>query len=137
MEDLIARLQAATGPDRELDAAIEAMVDGPEVRAAGGDIIANEAGICRWQEPPPHGSGTGQWRAARLRYTALVDAALTLVPDGTGWTLSGGVMEICTAGIKAPPTGDPDGWWVLKGTGSSPKRQPALALCIAALRARA
>jgi hypothetical protein len=140
MEDLIARLRAATGPDRELDAAIEAMLDGPAVRAAGGDIIANEAGICRWQEPPPHGSGTGQWRAARLRYTGSLDAALTLVPEG--WTWHAGRHET-GCGHAYMHNGKPH--FVGVAAVPNPTRRssevrattPAIALCIAALRARA
>ena len=57
IEELIARLEAATGPDRELDAAI-----------AGTD------------------AATAQWHSEDETpfYTASIDAALTLVP--VGWS---------------------------------------------------
>ena len=59
--DLIARLEAATGPDRELDAAIALTV--------GLDI----------------GRGRAHSQDSRVSaYTASIDAALTLVPKGWG-----------------------------------------------------
>lgn len=64
------------------------------------------------------------WRVERFgtpditpRYTASIDAALTLVPEGCGFVLMG-----CAAKV---------GREIAKGA------TPAIALCIAALRARA
>lgn len=100
---LIERLEAASGPDRTLDGAIQ--------RAMGQD----------W---PIHFSGCGVANA----FSTSIDAAMTLVPEGWhtflatedrhshswGWELRGGFGQ--------------------KAHGRAPT--PALALCIASLKAR-
>lgn len=102
MSDLIARLEKATGPDRQLDNAIWFSLDQP---------LPDDPAGCP------------------LRYTASLDAALTLVPAGFYWSVLGS---------------DHYGQaWVDKldgrGTFKSGKSSagPIIALCIAALKARA
>lgn len=85
MKDLIERLEAATGPDQELDHAIGMAV------GFGGD------------------------------FTSSIDAALTLVPEGYGWNLQGNTNSF---------------YAVVRGYKNKVSPTPAIALCIAALRAR-
>jgi hypothetical protein len=61
------------------------------------------------------------WRADHLRYTASLDGAVTLVPEGAQWTLTvdGPRFLAHVSGFTATAA------------------TPALALCSAALRARA
>ena len=58
-------------------------------------------------------------------YTTSLDAALTLVPEGMAWTILSGALHAACVGDAS--TGNP----VTKAA------TPALALCIAALKARA
>ena len=77
MDELIARVEAATGPDRELDADIQDIID-----PADGDRIAS--GFC----VPSHGITRTRrdWlKHIAKRYTASIDSALTLVPEGWEW----------------------------------------------------
>lgn len=91
MRDLIARLEAATGPDRELDAEIADAVE--------------------FDPTCLHSPA----------YTASIDAAMTLVPPDTG------IWGVAKLGDQyTAHAGNPD------HEGAT----PALALCIAALRAR-
>lgn len=110
MEDLIARLEAATGPDRELDCLIDVAVGHPIHNPHGPAEVAN------W---PQRASGL-----TVPAYTASIDAAMTLVPDGSGVMLfwfgddeRTGEAQVANKRAKAAA--------------------PALALCIAALKVRA
>jgi hypothetical protein len=106
--ELIAALQAATGPAYVLDEAI--------------DEYAVTLGLPPRVVPPP--------------YTASIDAALTLVPEGWRWSLDWTqrppYQDCGRADLYAPGGGikPPDVQDVYAAT-------PAIALCIAALRARA
>ena len=101
MQDLIKRLEAASGPDRELDVS-----------------IAKRVGTYRMA--PITSNDPYFWI---LHYTASIDAALGLVPEGLPWELnSAAVAEIGMASGK-PVIG------IARG------KNYALALCIAALRA--
>ena len=117
MRELIARLEAATGPDRELDAA-----------------IAVQVGI----NPDYQGDG----RYGCPKFSASLDAALTLVPEGWEWSISGsGTAAICSCwnddyaevfpstDRKQPRHTPMERWHPKTAT-------PALALCIAALKAK-
>ena len=114
MDDLIARLEKAKGPDRELD----------------GDIALHLGLVPRGMERGWAGGWAGngkQFDAAW--YTSSTDAALTLVPEGWGWSLDwdGG----CSV-FREPLSGRlPDNEFGADGP------SPAIALCIAALKARA
>ena len=113
-EELIAALEKATGADRVLDFWCwwwgKATHDG---KAPDSDYVA--ANI-RSNDAP--------------RYTASIDAALTLVPEGLGW------------GIPYGPCKEYSGtreriWWEAEvGPATAEAFTPALALCIAALKAR-
>jgi len=91
LAELIAALERAEGPSRELDDEI--------------DLMALETG----------------WRQERMiygspNYTASLDAALTLVPEGAGFALMGRAAKVGRETSKGATT--------------------AIALCIAAIRAR-
>lgn len=103
--ELIAALEKATGPDALLDADI-------------------------WQEIGRPDTRTYDGRGCILVYTASIDAALALVPEGLGWGIPFGP---CTAhdGNKERR------WWEAEvGPHLAEGATPAIALCIAALRAR-
>lgn len=114
LEALIADLEAADGPSRSLDRRIR--------------VVAESLGI--------------QISRAMLRYTASIDAALRLVPEGWEWKVSNRAVEpdagrayihtrelqhIGVSGMTPNPA--------YKGFENT-AATPALALCIAALRAR-
>jgi hypothetical protein len=119
MKDLIERLEKATGPDRELDAKL-AFVNGA------------------WAAGVDEGVPWVQWAkntAVEIndelpRYTASIDAALTLVPEGWEWELYSNPPSawLCERGY------DPDTYNGKTALAST--KSPAIALCIAALKAR-
>lgn len=82
LEALLARVLEGEGPDRELDAEIVAAFT-PGVVSLG-DEIPDENWcnrLYRWEPPRV-------WRDSWLyvpEYTASLDAALTLVPEGWSW----------------------------------------------------
>lgn len=79
MKDLIAKLEAATGPSRELDAEIDCAVRFPDLRPARPDDHKEH----QRSYPPSAGyiwCPTGFLMASS--YTSSIDAALTLVPEG-------------------------------------------------------
>ena len=113
--ELANRVEQASGPDRELDAAVWLHLPEQEGHAwkHGGDKFAHARQIAGVAFVP--------------RYTASLDAAMTLVPKGLwaeGSLSSPGQLE-----VHGPCTYDPLG----KGWAAT----PALALCAAALKARA
>jgi hypothetical protein len=125
VEELIARLEAATHPSRALDLMIcrVALNSEPLGHAAGmtDDMLLsyNPFG------PFPH-------------YTLSIDAALTLVPDDVEWLVRNGAPD--------HPTDPRPYAHITRGNvnrdrsrslGEAHHSCPALALCIAALRARA
>lgn len=109
MQDLIKRLEAASGPDRELDHAITTALwpneplQWPDQYKASGDFWSRRA--------VPH-------------FTNSIDAALTLVPKGRRGFVGFGGNNL-------------SGTWV-RGEASidASHKYPAIALCIAALKAR-
>ncbi len=113
---LAERCEQAAGPDRELDARIECAVQGITFRKL---------------------LGTSAYRTSRgdiglmnaKRYTAWIDAAVTLVPEGCEWLRKTGQ---CMTVYRVPA--DPKEWARhIDARGAT----LALALCAAALRARA
>jgi hypothetical protein len=106
MQDLIERLEKATGPDREIDHEIDALVGEAE------DFPANEP-----------------------RYTASIDAALTLVPEGLTVDMrrcDDGATAYATVRASDMTPDDPGDELFVEA--SMPTL--AIALCIAALKAR-
>lgn len=122
--ELAARVEAATGPDRELDLLIAKALGFRALHLAfipGGSDLA-------WD---PRGSGCG---FVVEHYTASLDAALSLVPEG-----------LRIAAIAEQFFEDLDHPWLVKlgfrdragGLPTAGGRTPALALTAACLRARA
>ncbi|HWL04532.1 MAG TPA: hypothetical protein VNQ99_06285 [Xanthobacteraceae bacterium] len=118
MNDLIARLEAATGPDRELDIDVLVACGWRDEREFG--FLADLQGEHYWIGNPDC------WNGEPPFVTGSLDAAMTLVPEGSAYNFQGnsGMHYACVSGFysgKAAPT-------------------PAIALAkaaIAALRARA
>ena len=116
MNNLIEKLEAATEGSRELDYAI-AEKTGWQFH---GEEEFKEYGL-NWKNP-----ADGEWEQLTW-WTTSLDAALTLVPDGWGWTIeSDGI-----AAVRSPESeGDDElAVWGLTANGT-----PALAVCIAALK---
>ena len=116
IQDLIERLEKATGPDRELD-----------------EDIAHAVGVrsvMQWDHEAC--GGDGSFEHMFPRYTYSIDAALTLVPEGWEWRIDGGYLPdrhyacVMNMGLVSEPQ------FTVDKTPST----PAIALCIAALKAR-
>jgi hypothetical protein len=121
--ELAARVEAAPGPDRELDAIITSAAW--PYRSEGGRIAPAPSGNGRCVSYYASGNH-GTWKAPD--YTASLDAAMQLVPEGwEPWDLNKGArwhFSLNKQGGKYPIVdGHADTW--------------ALAICAAALRARA
>ncbi|WP_376960134.1 hypothetical protein ABNQ39_20700 [Azospirillum sp. A26] len=116
LTSLISRLEAAEGPSRELDRIIGSAMGYPPQPIDGG-VDANIA----WMGGLPH-------------FTASIDQALTLVPEGwivdMGHDAAGSVGALKVIGGSAEVS---DGDVTLQGQG----RSIPLALCISSLKARA
>jgi len=112
--DLLTRLEKATGPDRELDEDL--------ARELGWETVMQWNGLV-WKSP------SGNTGYTPPRFSSSIDEALSLVPEGAiKWSVSGGLDGMWGATVDMGVVGlicaD------FKG------HTPALALCIAALRAR-
>jgi len=128
-EELIARLEAATGPSRELDA---------QIAITCGKAPAVAFRPCVSLDPGTFGIGAYEiWVAPS--YTASIDAALTLVPEGwaierlSHWPDIGASVELWEVTYR---NGKP--WHTSRDRKVEVRdvATPAIALCIAALRAR-
>lgn len=125
LEELARRCETATGPDRELDEAIASAFGWKPWPRYGDD---------RWQNP-------ANLMVEVLRpYTASLDTALTLVPEGWHLQLADWSEPVLTKfgpwqAILSPP-GIRTGLDGL-GTRCEHAATPSLALCAAALRTRA
>lgn len=119
INDLIAELEASTDGSRELDNAVFLATHPDQGTTSEEDEY--------WYAAHLDEDG-GPWTLLPF-YTTSLDAALTLVPDGWGWTINHDAI----AAVYAPKIeGDDD----LADWGSAPNGTPALALCIASLKAR-
>lgn len=120
---LLEHLEQAEGPSRELDARIWAEIDDRDVR------VDEQGRMLGRSRTPPHDECVLlDKRFGGPRYTESIDAALTLVPEGKWWVLNSGVstphkLSRAFVGLGEHQT---------DGLG----RKPAIALCIAALKAR-
>lgn len=92
LSDLISRVEKASGPDREIDgeiaAALNVYPDGWRrgVKEAAADAIWFDDRIgCNWHAPA---------------YTASIDAALTLLPEGFWWR--GGTCSVSSEATVCP-----------------------------------
>jgi hypothetical protein len=120
-EELLAladRVDALSGPDREVDTWIE-----------------NHLGLAQFEQPHPFRSYCdGETRIEPKHFTASLDAAMTLVPEGHSWTLGQNVHHkhwVCSINYlndEGAPACLAD---------SLSRATAALALTAAALRAQA
>jgi hypothetical protein len=122
--ELAARCEAAEGPDRELDEAI--------ARTLGWRTMDDGYGRHTLWLPPGWKSGDGGAKHSTPAFTASIDAALTLVPEGLSRSmLEDPRISRAVAHVRTKSILDPD---KLEWSGYA-KTLP-LALCAAALRAR-
>ena len=117
---LAERCEQATGPDRELDCVISrALIEVPEGCKAVHSDLTSQAGVIVDRVGRIYGTVYYQ------PFTASVDAALALVPDGFEWRAQWSELPDRTwAGIAG-----------VQGINTT-AATPALALCAAALRAQ-
>lgn len=113
--ELASRCEKATGPDRDIDCHIHVEMFVDKENAGCIDIGHGYVG---WHPlDGPYVSAVEP-----LRYTASIDAAMSLVPEGFGYVLTPGKVALIPDG-KGPDF-------------RSDAATPALALCAAALRAQ-
>ena len=120
---LAERCERASGPDPELDAEIQVRLFKDPAYKFPAPVLNRKP--MNWQEACGRfrwngGGGSNPWP----RYTKSLDAAVTLVPEGSAFVL-------WSRSIGGKAVADIDAEHVGKAT------TPALALCAAALRARA
>ena len=113
MNDLADKIEAAEGPDRELDKRI--------VLALYPEAIVDF--YCQGDDEPVvfHAEPLVRQKGELPTYTASLDAAMTLVPEGMKWSVSTFRPKRATAQVS---------------NRCRIAATPALALCAAALRAR-
>lgn len=120
LSDLIARVENASGPDRRLDFDLWATITNPD-------------GFPALSEPEESRTGwfdTWKDRGGFPLYTASIDAALTLLPEG--FAAAVGTMAFKNCDRKPWAT-----YWTPQGVPHSVEAAtPALAVVIAALKAR-
>lgn len=116
LQDLAERIEAADGPDRELDGDIA-------------EAVGAVPPFVHRRDSPEWGSWSGgrdHWDAPA--YTGSLDAAVTLVPEGYSFNLGNDVRGWADVWFDVPVyDGKP-----YEGRAAT----PALALCAASLRAR-
>jgi hypothetical protein len=137
-EALINRLKEATEPERELDCEIAVAVLGGEVKWQASQYTGNLIPV-RHYPSANHLSGIGH--APVMNYTASIDSALSLVPEGYQWLVSNraptplqgraylhnGQMVNIGGGLERNPN--------YRGAEYT-AATPAIALCMTALKAR-
>jgi len=131
--ELAERVEALSGPDRGVDVAIAVATDWRwpgweegEPTAAG---QAAKHGIA-WLIDRAEDGMASRWRGIP-RYTASLDAAMTLVPDGLMWAMDSWSRSQWSAGIWRHQKG-----WLIRSDVDHQFRTPTLALVAASLRAR-
>ena len=131
MKDLIVKLEAATEGSRELDAYIWAAINGrgQPVKIVGPPTYKTPRLFCN---PNPEVEWIGYdlltlVGASEHHYTASLDAALTLVPEGCWVSLI----------IATPASAEVNPNNIREINGKTYAATPALALCAALLKARA
>ena len=124
---LTEKLEAATGPDRELDAHIWCHLHGKKYKGHW-PAYNSDATQVEYTEPPKRTRLVTMGIASRPhaeRFTGSIDAAMTLVEDDWEWKLDND-----TSGECAPFKFEMG----LHIYGEAPT--PALAICIAAIKAK-
>lgn len=116
--NLVERCEEATGPDREIDARIHCVLEGRVFVKWQGHYYECDKG-------PNYGGDEVP------RYTASIDTAMTLIPEGMDWRVD--TMTGLPGAIVCVPNA-----WLSTKTAPMMHRgaTPALALCVAALCAR-
>lgn len=127
LTELIAALEKATGPSKELNAHIWNAVYGHK-----DSWVAQSKNNFEWlvfEKCHRNGERLVEVRGRRqlIDFTSSIDAALTLVPEGKKWGV--GSWSGNFANIGAEDNGKTE-------TSCEPAASPAIALCIAALRSR-
>ena len=132
--ELAERVEALSGPNHEIDSLIGAAV-GLKYR-----ILRDGSGRGKGMEWLEDGHGVETWAPHAPRYTASLDAAMTLVPEGCGWLTGWGQTrpDEPMGGARITRNARFVGYRenydeIAVGEAAT----PALALCAAALRARA
>jgi hypothetical protein len=121
MKELAKRCEQATGPDRVLDADIAEVVDAPAADDPDRNLTIHRQIIAKLR--------AGGDDCEIERYTASLDAAMTLVPEGRGLIYKRhGIKNVWRVQIHSG-----DETTFIEGDAAT----PALALCAAALKARA
>ena len=125
MDELIARIEAASGPDRELDKEILTTFLGYRDIMGGGTLFDR--------------GNDGYWNEETLPSpTGSIDAALALVPDGMLWMVTNtGVDDPHKPDFSKATAVVADWQRSASDIDDRSAATPALALCAAALRARA
>lgn len=118
LKDLIARLEAADGPDREIDAAISY------------SLLADPS-KCMFPDQKRWVAAAVEQRWNVPRFTASLDAALTLMPKGALWSIVSMETVLCRI-IPARPGGG----YLGASEIVAHAWEPELATCAAALRVR-
>ena len=128
---LAERVEALTGPCREMDAAVFQAIGAPVPFKFANKLIALEYNDVE-NAYFARVSDDMRVRYSPPAYTASLDAAMTLVPERTPWSVcypaNNDGSRSCH-GVPTKPTADVLGRFGHAAT-------PALALCAAALRAR-
>jgi hypothetical protein len=122
LEELAAKCEQATGPDRELDHEIYAALHHPEY-VFPAEVLNRKPRDLEEALDRMHWDGGGGSYYRRVPYCTSLDAAMTLVPEGEDWAVGSGPLFPTSARVAGKPA-------VQAAT-------PALALCAAALRAHA
>lgn len=127
------RVEAASGPDRELDGEIDRLLHN---RPKDGDYCEKENALWRvkdaWSGLLVRTDGFARGSFCAREYTASLDAALTLVPEGVAWTLDGGNPSCYDSASLGPI---PASGELLNPLWFGNAATPALALAAASLRA--
>lgn len=143
---LIERLEKATGPDREIDGRIWAELDERDVRVAYVGYWGKDGLLAKSRRQPRDECVVGVFMDGELytvgqsnppaEYTKSIDAALTLVPENHRTTICTEEItfdgEILQSEVLVVPFGEYYRWVDRACQGPT----PAIALCIAALKAR-
>lgn len=128
MSDLVARLEKATGPDRDIDELI--------AEAVGYKVCSETQAYGRsWNSP------SGYFIGAAPKFTDSLDAAVTLIPEGWAWSVHVGGCY-ATGRLLKPRAELAEAVETQFGPAVGIRSQieaatPAIAICIAALKARA
>lgn len=132
--ELIEKLEVATKPSRELDALVECELR----RLQAYEVGLSDSLRAHWRLIGARGEVIDGQELTRYHvpeYSSLVDAALTLIPRGHRWYVADGDYSSSDRPVASVYQTDQ-----LLQSGSLPRSvgaTPAIALCIAALKARA